>query len=68
MPACVRVNGMIQNFQSCIFFYRINDASVSYCRGVTAVRAHTVLKQVKRTKIILHNVKLYLYSMCLRWY
>lgn len=34
--------------------------------GVNAIRAYVILKHVKkRTKIILHNVKLCLYCMCL---
>jgi hypothetical protein len=44
-------------------FCRINDASISYCRGVNAIRLYTILKRVERTKIILHNVKLCLYTV-----
>lgn len=42
------------------------DASVSHRREENAIRAYIILKRVERTKIILHNVKLCLYSVCLR--
>lgn len=54
------IHGLSESHSSC----RINYASISHCREVNAIRACIVLKYVERTKIILHNAKLRLYSVC----
>lgn len=53
------INGMIHGLSE-----SHSSCRISHCREINAIRACIVLKYVERTKIILHNAKLRLYSVC----